>query len=78
MWNNHYIIKNLLVFSNLNGLARYFARVMPMGIIQDEVRTATMSFRHRSHSGIDQTQLEFVKMCESRLVRKARELQLEI
>jgi hypothetical protein len=78
MWNNPERRNQVFVFSNLNGLARYFARVMPMGIIQDEVRTATMSFRHRSHSGIDQTQLEFVKMCESRLVRKARELQLEI
>lgn len=78
MWNQPERRTPVFVFSNLNGLARYFARVMPMGVIQDEVRSATIAFRHRSHASADQTQLEFVKMCESRLVRKARELQLEL
>jgi hypothetical protein len=78
MWNHPERRTQVFVFSNLNGLARYFARVMPMGVIQEEVRAATMKFQHRDHSSADQTQLEFVKMCESRLVRKARELEIEI
>jgi hypothetical protein len=78
MWNDSERRTQVFVFSNLTGLARYFCRVMPIDVIKDEVRTATLGFRHRSHSSADQTQLEFVKMCESRLVRKARELQLEI
>lgn len=78
MWTHPERRNQVFVFSNLHGLARFFGRVMPMDVIQDEVRTATLNFRHRLHAGADQTQLEFVKMCESRLVRKARELQLEI
>lgn len=78
MWKEPERRNPVYVFSNLNGLARYFARVMPMGVIHDEVRAATLSFRHRSHTNAEVTQLQFVKMCESRLVRKARELHLEV
>ncbi|MDB5105721.1 MAG: hypothetical protein JWP91_3410 [Fibrobacteres bacterium] len=68
----------LFVFSNLNGLARYFGRVLPRETIQEEVIIATRDFRHRASSSASQTQLEFVKLCEARLVRKARQLEIPI
>jgi hypothetical protein len=68
----------VFVFSNLNGLARYFGRVLPRETIQEEVIIATRDFRHRNNSSALQTQLEFVKLCEARLVRKARELEIAI
>jgi hypothetical protein len=68
----------LFVFSNLHGLARYFGRVLPRETIQEEVIIATRDFRHRSASSANQTQLEFVKLCEARLVRKARSLEISI
>jgi hypothetical protein len=51
---------------------------MPLEAIQEEVKSATRCFRHREHAGATQTQLEFLKLCETRLVRKARELQIEL
>jgi hypothetical protein len=68
----------VFVFSNLNGLSRYFGRVLNRELIQEEVIIATREFRHRANSSASQTQLEFVKLCESRLVRKAHELQIAI
>lgn len=66
------------VFSNLTGLTRYFGRVMPRDAIQEEVIIATRDFRHRANASASQTQLEFVKLCEARLVRKARSLEIAI
>ena len=68
----------VFVFSNLTGLTRYFGRVMAREAIQEEVIIATRDFRHRANSSASQTQLEFVKLCEARLVRKARELEIAI
>ena len=68
----------VFVFSNLHGLARYFGRVLPRETIQEEVIIATRDFRHRSKSSATETQLEFVKLCEARLVRKARSLEIAI
>jgi hypothetical protein len=68
----------VFVFANLQGLARYFGRVMPREAIQEEVIIATRDFRHRANSSVAQTQLEFVKLCESRLVRKARDLEISL
>ena len=68
----------VFVFSNLHGLARYFGRVLPRETIQEEVIIATRDFRHRAKSSASQTQLEFVKLCEARLVRKARDLEISI
>lgn len=68
----------VFVFSNLNGLARYFGRVLPRETIQEEVIIATRDFRHRNNSSAVQTQLEFVKLCEARLVRKARQLEIAL
>lgn len=68
----------VFVFSNLHGLARYFGRVLPRETIQEEVIIATRDFRHRVTSSAQQTQLEFVKLCESRLVKKARDLEISI
>ena len=68
----------VFVFSNLHGLARYFGRVLPRETIQEEVIIATRDFRHRNNSSAVQTQLEFVKLCEARLVRKARQLEISI
>ncbi len=68
----------IFVFTNLYGLSRYFNRVLAREIIQEEVIIATRDFRHRQHANADQTQLEFVKMVEARLVRKARQLNVEV
>lgn len=68
----------VFVFSNLNGLTRFFGRVLPKDVIQEEVIVATRDFRHRNNSSANQTQLEFVKLCEARLVRKAKQLEVEI
>ncbi|MEO7423874.1 MAG: hypothetical protein ABI036_01735 [Fibrobacteria bacterium] len=68
----------VFVFSNLHGLARYFGRVLPRETIQEEVIIATRDFRHRSKSSASETQLEFVKLCEARLVRKARSMEIAI
>jgi hypothetical protein len=68
----------IFVFSNLHGLSRYFGRVLPREIIQEEVIIATKDFRHRMHANANQTQLEFVKLCEARLVRKAQQLKVEV
>jgi hypothetical protein len=68
----------LFVFSNLHGLSRYFGRVLARDLIQEEVIIATRDFRHRAHTSANQTQLEFVKLCEARLVRKARLLKVEV
>lgn len=68
----------VFVFSNLNGLSRYFGRMLNKYIIKDEVIIATRVFRHRANTSVDRTQLEFVKLCEARLVRKARELEIPI
>jgi hypothetical protein len=66
------------VFSNLHGLARYFGRVLARELIQEEVIIATRDFRHRANADANQTQLEFVKLCEARLVRKAQTLKVEV
>ena len=68
----------VFVFSNLHGLSRYFGRVLPRETIQEEVIIATRDFRHRTTSSAQQTQLEFVKLCEARLVRKARDLEISL
>jgi hypothetical protein len=68
----------VFVFSNLAGLTRYFGRVLSRDAIQEEVIVATREFRHRATSNANQTQLEFVKLCETRLVRKARELEIAL
>lgn len=68
----------VFVFSSLSALTRYFGRVLAREIIQEEVIVATRDFRHRAHSDAGQTQLEFVKLCEARLVRKARELEIAL
>jgi hypothetical protein len=68
----------VFVFSNLHGLSRYFGRVLPRDIIQEEVIIATRDFRPRAHANANQTQLEFVKLCEARLVRKAKVLKVEV
>ncbi|MDB5046993.1 MAG: hypothetical protein JWO30_64 [Fibrobacteres bacterium] len=68
----------VFVFSNLHGLARYFGRVLPRETIQEEVIIATRVFRHRASSSASETQLEFVKLCEARLVRKARSLEISL
>jgi hypothetical protein len=68
----------VFVFSNLHGLSRYFGRVLPRDIIQEEVIIATRDFRHRANANPSQTQLEFVKLCEARLVRKAKSLKVEV
>lgn len=68
----------VFVFSNLTGLTRYFGRVLPRDTIQEEVIIATRDFRHRATSSATETQLEFVKLCEARLVRKARALEIAI
>jgi hypothetical protein len=78
MWNQTERRSTVFIFSNLNGLARYFGRVMPTPVIQDEVQAATRDFRLRQFANPDQSQLEFIKLCETRLVKKAKELQLEI
>lgn len=78
MWNQTERRTTVYVFTNLKGLARYFGRVMPLETIQEEVKTATRDFRTREHASANQTQLEFLKLCETRLVHKARQLQLEI
>jgi len=68
----------VFIFSNLHGLTRYFGRVLKKDIIREEVIIATRLFRHRANTPLDTTQLEFVKLCEARLVRKARELDLAV
>ncbi len=68
----------IFVFSNLHGLSRYFGRVLAREIIQEEVIIATRDFRHRSHANADQTQLEFVKLVETRLVKKADLMRVEV
>lgn len=68
----------VFVFSNLTGLTRYFGRVLPRDTIQEEVIIATRDFRHRVSSSATETQLEFVKLCEARLVRKARALEIAL
>jgi len=68
----------VFVFSNLNGLSRYFGRVLPRDIIQEEVIIATRDFRPRAYANASQTQLEFVKLCEARLVRKAKLMKVEV
>ena len=68
----------VFVFSNLTGLTRYFGRVLPRDTIQEEVIIATRDFRHRVSSCATETQHEFVKLCEARLVRKARALEIAI
>ncbi len=68
----------VFVFSNLNGLTRYFGRVLNRDAIQEEVIIATRDFRHRAHANSSQTQLEFVKLCETRLVRKAQQLESSV
>ncbi len=68
----------VFVFSNLHGLSRYFGRVLPRETIQEEVIIATRVFRHRAKSSASETQLEFVKLCEARLVRKARSLEISL
>jgi hypothetical protein len=68
----------VFVFSNLHGLARYFGRVLPRETIQEEVIIATRVFRHRANASATQTQLEFIKLCEARLVRKARALEIAL
>ncbi|HKP95486.1 MAG TPA: hypothetical protein VJ385_07000 [Fibrobacteria bacterium] len=68
----------VFIFSNLHGLARYFGRVLPRETIQEEVIIATRDFRHRVASSAAQTQLEFVKLCEARLIRKARSLEISL
>jgi hypothetical protein len=78
MWDQNERRTTVYIFSNLKGLAKYFGRVMPLEAIQEEVKSATRCFRHREHAGATQTQLEFLKLCETRLVRKARELQIEL
>ena len=78
MWNNPERRSTVYIFTNLKGLARYFGRVMPIEVIQEEVKGATRVFKPRVHSSASQTQLEFLKLCETRLVHKARELQVEI
>ena len=59
-------------------VTRYFGRVLSRDAIQEEVIVATREFRHRATSNANQTQLEFVKLCETRLVRKARELEIAL
>ena len=78
MWNQAERRNPVFIFSNLQGLARFFGRVLSLPVIRWEVQIATRDFRHRAHVGVDQTQLEFLKLCEARLVRKARELQIEL
>lgn len=78
MWNQDERRSTVYIFTNLKGLARYFGRVMPIELIQEEVKSATRVFHTREHSSASQTQLEFLKLCETRLVFKARELQVEI
>jgi hypothetical protein len=78
MWNQTERRTTVYVFTNLKGLARYFGRVMPIETIQEEVKTATRVFRTREHSSASQTQLEFLKLCETRLVHKARQMELSI
>lgn len=78
MWKEAERRSTVYIFSNLKGLARYFGRVMPLEVIQEEVKSATRAFRTRETSSAAQTQLEFLKLCETRLVHKARELQVEI
>ncbi len=68
----------VFVFSNLTGLSRYFGRVLGRETIQEEVIIATRDFRHRANTSATQTQLEFVKLCEARLVRKARQLEIAL
>ncbi|MDQ3000461.1 MAG: hypothetical protein M3Y08_04265 [Fibrobacterota bacterium] len=68
----------VFVFANLHGLARYFGRMLPLEAIQEEVIIATREFRHRATSSASETQLEFVKLCEVRLVRKAQQLEISI
>ncbi len=68
----------IFVFSNLHGLSRYFGRVLAREIIQEEVIIATRDFRHRNHANADQTQLEFVKLVETRLVKKADLMRVEV
>lgn len=68
----------VFVFSNLTGLTRYFGRVLNRETIQEEVIIATRDFRHRANASATQTQLEFVKLCEARLVRKARQLEIAL
>lgn len=78
MWNKNERRTTVYIFTNLKGLARYFGRVMPIEVIQEEVKTATRVFRPRETSDASQTQLEFLKLCETRLVHKAKELQVEL
>ena len=78
MWTQAERRQQVFIFSDLKGLARYFGRVFPIAVIKEEVQVATRDFRHRQFSGIDQTQLEFLKLCETRLVRRARELQVAL
>ena len=77
-WNQTERRTTIYVFSNLKGLARYFSRVIPLEMIQDEVKTATRVFRPREHASANQTQLEFLKLCETRLVHKARQLEVDL
>lgn len=78
MWEQTERRSTVYIFTNLKGLARYFGRVMSVEVIQEEVKHATRVFRTRATSSAAQTQLEFLKLCETRLVHKARELQVEI
>lgn len=78
MWNQTERRTTVYVFTNLKGLARYFGRVMPIETIQEEVKTATHVLKTREHASAAQTQLEFLKLCETRLVHKARALEIEL
>ena len=78
MWNQVERRSPVFVFTNLNGLAGYFGKMFPLGVIRQEVRIATLDFRPRQHASAEKTQLEFVKLCETRLVRRMREMKLEV
>lgn len=78
MWNQAERRSTVYIFTNLKGLARYFGRVIPIDVIQEEVKHATRVFRTRDRASASQTHLEFLKLCETRLVTKAREMRVEI
>ncbi len=65
---------NLYAFSSLNSVKKYFQQFFSAEAIENEVETAREGFITRRGSSEKETQLQFVKKCEFRLLRKVREL----
>ncbi|MFC1584019.1 hypothetical protein ACFL5V_00580 [Fibrobacterota bacterium] len=63
---------NLYAFSSLKGLKNYFRQFMSAAEIESEVTKAHEGFVTRQEASPKETQLQFIKKCEVRLLKKLR------